>query len=64
MWHAVLYNCNAFVGDIARNMGLQAPGSLEFPADYINGIRRLNGGRSTMGDQQAYVAPAYDPQSR
>jgi hypothetical protein len=25
LWHAVLYNCNAWVGDIARFMGLKAP---------------------------------------
>lgn len=60
MWHAVWYNCNAFVGDIARHMGLQSPGSLEFPADYINGIRRMNGGRSTMPEMQAYVAPTFE----
>ena len=60
LWHAVWYNCNAFVGDIARNMGLQSPGSLEFPADYINGIRRMNGGRSTLPEMQAYAAPAFE----
>jgi hypothetical protein len=44
VWHAVLYNCNAFVGDVAHVMGLRTPGHLELPADFINGIRRMNGG--------------------
>lgn len=44
VWTATNYNCNSFVGDIARFMGLQTPSDLEYPEDYINGIRRLNGG--------------------
>jgi len=42
MWHAVLYNCSAFVGRIANYMGLQTPSSLDYPADFINGMRRMN----------------------
>ena len=43
LWHAVLYNCNAFVGDIARFMGLETPAStMLMPADYINSLRDLN----------------------
>ena len=42
-WHAVAYNCNAWVGDVARYMGLKAPDShWLLPADYINEMRRLN----------------------
>ncbi len=42
-WHAVLYNCNAFIGDIARRIGLEAPGnSLALPQDYISELHRLN----------------------
>jgi len=42
-WHAALYNCNAWVGDVARFAGLKAPTSYWlFPADYINEMRRLN----------------------
>jgi hypothetical protein len=42
-WHAVLYNCNAWIGDVARFMGLKAPDShWLLPADYINAMRRLN----------------------
>ncbi len=62
VWHAVWYNCNAFVGDIARHMGFQAPGSLEYPANYINGIKSLNGGRSRMADRVALSSPNFEPQ--
>lgn len=43
VWHAVLYNCNAFVGDIAKHMGLQIPSSsLLLPKAYITELRNLN----------------------
>lgn len=45
LWNAVIYNCNTFVGDIARSMGLKIPlSTLQYPADYINSLRVLNGG--------------------
>ena len=48
VWHAVLYNCNAFIGDIARFMGLETPSStMLMPAEYINGLRDLNISRTT-----------------
>jgi hypothetical protein len=48
-WHAVLYNCNAFVGDIAHFMGLKTPGStLSKPEPYIEGLRDLNIGRTDL----------------
>jgi hypothetical protein len=47
VWHAVLYNCNAFVGDIARFMGMETPSStMLMPAEYINGLRDLNMSRT------------------
>ena len=43
LWHAVLYNCNAFVGDIAKFMGMEVPGSsMLMPPEYINSLRDLN----------------------
>lgn len=43
MWHAVLYNCNAWVGDVAKFMGMDTPASsLLMPADYIDSLRKLN----------------------
>jgi hypothetical protein len=48
VWHAVLYNCNAFVGDIARFMGMETPvSSMLMPAAYINSLRELNLTKST-----------------
>lgn len=50
MWHAVIYNCNAFVADIGRFMGFTAPQALLFPDEFINGMREQNAGRSpTIG---------------
>ena len=49
VWHAVLYNCNRFVGDVAQNMGLQQPGnSLLMPKEYINTLKSINGGRAQL----------------
>jgi hypothetical protein len=46
-WHAVLYNCNAFVGDIAKHMGMTPPDNpLYFPQDYIERLARLNRNRT------------------
>lgn len=43
VWHAVLYNCNAFVGDIAKFMGLKTPSStLSMPKEFITELRHLN----------------------
>jgi hypothetical protein len=44
IWTATQYNCNWFAGEIAQFMGLRVPSHMEYPEDYINGIRRLNGG--------------------
>lgn len=49
VWHAVLYNCSAFVGDIARFMGLETPFStMLMPADYIDRLRELNISRTDL----------------
>jgi hypothetical protein len=49
VWHAVLYNCNRFVGDIAQNIGLQAPSNaLLMPKEYITALKQLNGGRPEL----------------
>jgi len=46
LWHAALYNCNAWVGDIARFMGLKVPANLwQFPAEFINEMREMNSGQ-------------------
>jgi hypothetical protein len=41
-WNAVAYNCNAFVGDIARLVGLNTPPPWMLPQDFIETLRALN----------------------
>jgi hypothetical protein len=44
-WSAELYNCNAFVGDIAKFMGLKVPAStLIYPKVFVNHLRMINTG--------------------
>lgn len=43
VWSAELYNCNAFVADIAQFMGLRVPKStLIYPKVFINNLRQIN----------------------
>jgi hypothetical protein len=43
VWSAELYNCNAFVGDVARKTGLRVPAStLIYPRVFINNMRQIN----------------------
>jgi hypothetical protein len=52
LWHAVLYNCNAFVADIAKSMGLKTPSStLLMPKDFITQLRELNSRPASQKDQ-------------
>jgi hypothetical protein len=52
VWHAVLYNCNAFVADIAKYMGLKTPFStLQMPKNFITELRELNAGAAVQKDQ-------------
>jgi len=52
VWHAVLYNCNAFVADIAKYMGLKTPSStLAMPKDFITQLRELNTGPGSQKNQ-------------
>ena len=54
LWHAVLYNCNAFVADIAKYMGLKTPFStLQMPKEFITSLRELNTGPGSQKDQLA-----------
>lgn len=47
VWHAVTYNCNAYIGDIARFMGYETPNStLAMPEDFITGLRDANIGKT------------------
>lgn len=43
MWHAVMNNCNRWVGEVATFMGMKAPGNtMLYPADYISALREIN----------------------
>jgi hypothetical protein len=43
VWSAELYNCNAFVGDIAKEMGMKVPSStLIYPKIFISHLRMMN----------------------
>lgn len=44
VWQASVYNCNAFVAEIARSMGYKAPGIWLRPQQFITKLREMNGG--------------------
>jgi hypothetical protein len=50
LWLAGLYNCTAFLADIANYMGLRTPitATWMYPEDFINKLRDLNGGRQEI----------------
>lgn len=58
LWHAALYNCNAFIGDIAKMMGFRATFHWFMPIQYIRNITRSNGGRDTISWSAASAASA------
>ena len=63
LWHAVLYNCNRFVGEIAEYMGLRAPfNSLQMPKEYINELRAMNGGRKELSGPVREASSAHNTQ--
>lgn len=49
LWHAALYNCNAFVADIAQFMGYKTPGIWLKPQQFITKLRQMNGGPNAIG---------------
>jgi hypothetical protein len=44
VWQASVYNCNAFVAEIARSMGYKTPGIWLRPQEFITRLREMNGG--------------------
>ena len=42
VWHAVFYNCSAFVSDVAHFMGLKTPVPWLYPETFINTMREMN----------------------
>lgn len=44
LWEATVYNCNAFVADIAKHMGYKTPGIWLRPQQFITSLREMNTG--------------------
>lgn len=44
LWEATVYNCNAFVADIAKHMGYKTPGIWLRPQQFITDLREMNTG--------------------
>ncbi|SOC38918.1 hypothetical protein SAMN05892877_105328 [Rhizobium subbaraonis] len=44
VWQASVYNCNAFVAEIARSMGYKTPAIWLRPQQFITKLREMNGG--------------------
>ncbi|MCB8837769.1 hypothetical protein [Aurantimonas sp. VKM B-3413] len=42
LWHAVLYNCSSWIGEIAQHMGLKTPNSVLFPKEYVTELKKMN----------------------
>ena len=50
-WSAELYNCNAFVGDVAKFMGLKVPSSsLIYPKIFVTHLRLMNTGHANADE--------------
>lgn len=43
-WQASVYNCNAFVADIAKSMGYKTPAIWLRPQQFVTELREMNGG--------------------
>jgi hypothetical protein len=51
-WSVQLYNCNAFVADIANFMGLKAPSSTWiYPKVFVSNLRKINTGHPEAADE-------------
>jgi hypothetical protein len=51
-WSVELYNCNAFVGDIANFMGLKAPSSTWiYPKVFVSNMRKINTGHPEAANE-------------
>jgi len=55
VWHAALYNCNAFVAEIAASMGYKTPFIWLRPQQFITQLREMNGGPNAIGRTAPYA---------
>jgi hypothetical protein len=54
VWHAAIYNCNSFVADIAKSLGLRAPfNKWLLPKEFITELRQLNNGAKQLSRTEA-----------
>ena len=44
-WSVLAYNCNDFVADVARGVGMQTPTTLSLPYDFIPTLEAINAAR-------------------
>jgi len=44
-WSVLAYNCNDFVADVARAVGMQTPTTLSLPYDFIPALQAINASR-------------------
>lgn len=49
VWHAAVYNCNAFVASVARSMGYKTPSIWLMPQQFMTKLREMNGGPNAIG---------------
>src|SRR5260370_42059446 len=62
MWNAATWNCVAFIQVVAIHMGLKVPGNhLLYPEDWVNQLRKLNGGRRYMSSPAVAQAASAKP---
>lgn len=59
-WHVFVYNCNDFVAEIARAVGLRTPTTLMRPYEFIPALHRLNEAARAAAPEHA--PPASPPQ--
>jgi hypothetical protein len=50
LWMATVYNCTAFLADVARFMGMKAPATATwmYPETFVNTLKEMNGGRTEI----------------
>lgn len=56
LWHAALYNCNLWTGEIAQFLGLQTGFHWLPPPDFIDKIKGLNSGDPRIGSAPPELA--------
>ena len=62
VWNAATWNCVAFIQAIAIHMDLKVPGNhLLYPEDWVNQLKKLNGGRRYMSSPAVAQAASAKP---